>query len=197
MKKTVTLALAFALVLGLLSGCANADKPADTAENSPAEETQSPAASTENFSDEMKIPYAVDLSPEDGADSVERSGDHENSPYFAHPDVYNMESTDTLTVLHNFKTMQQTSEWSCGVTAALMVLNWYGKLGDWNEESLAALRHSLDGTELESYPGTTLNQAIDIFNGVGGFDIVSTKDYPDGIWMDDIQGWLAAAAAVI
>ena len=56
MKKTVTLALAFALVLGLLSGCANADKPADTAENSPAEETQSPAASTENFSDEMKIP---------------------------------------------------------------------------------------------------------------------------------------------
>ena len=33
MKKTVTLALAFALVLGLLSGCANADKPADTAEN--------------------------------------------------------------------------------------------------------------------------------------------------------------------
>ena len=105
--------------VGLLSGCANADKPADTAENSPAEETQSPAASTENFSDEMKIPYAVDLSPEDGADSVERSGDHENSPYFAHPDVYNMESTDTLTVLHNFKTMQQTSEWSCGVTAAL------------------------------------------------------------------------------
>ena len=73
----------------------------------------------------MKIPYAVDLSPEDGADSVERSGDHENSPYFAHPDVYNMESTDTLTVLHNFKTMQQTSEWSCGVTAALMVLDWY------------------------------------------------------------------------
>ena len=78
-------------------------------------------------------------------------GGHADSPYFAHPDVYNMESTDTLTVLHNFKTMQQTSEWSCGVTAALMVLDWYGKLGDWNEESLAALRHSLDGTELEGY----------------------------------------------
>lgn len=26
-----------------------------------------------NYSDEMKIPYAVDLSPEDGADSVERA----------------------------------------------------------------------------------------------------------------------------
>lgn len=116
MKKTVTLALTLALVLGLLSGCANNDTPADNAENSKAAET------AENFTDEMKIPYAVDLSPEDGADSVERSGDHENSPYFAHPDVYNMESTDTLTVLTHFRTMQQTSEWSCGVTAALMVL---------------------------------------------------------------------------
>ena len=140
MKKTVTLALTLAMSVSLLAGCANNDTPADNAEET---------SSAENFSDEMKIPYAVDLSPEDGADSVERAGDHTDSPYFAHPDVYNMESTDTLTVLHNFKTQQQTSEWSCGVTSALMVLEWYGKLGDWNEESLAALRHSLDGTELE------------------------------------------------
>ena len=141
MKKTVTLALTLALLLGTLSGCAT-DTPADNAEST---ET---SAQTENFSDEMKIPYATDLSPEDGADSVERAGDHDNSPYFAHPDVYNMESTDTLTVLHNFKTQQQTSEWSCGVTSALMVLEWYDMLGDWNEETLAELRHSLDGTEL-------------------------------------------------
>ena len=183
MKKTVTMALTLTMLLAMLTGCgATNDTPADNAEEPKA---------AENFSDEMKIPYAVDLSPEDGADSVERQGDHENSPYFAHPDVYNMESTDTLTVLHNFKTQQQTSEWSCGVTSALMVLEWYGKLGDWNEESLAALRHSLDGTELEGYPGTTLEQAMDIFNGVGGFDMITTYDYPDGIWVDDIQGWLA------
>ena len=93
--------------------------------------------------------------------------------------------------------MQQTSEWSCGVTAALMVLDWYDALGDWNEESLAALRHSLDSTELEGYPGTTLNQAIDIFNGVGGFDIISSNDYPDGIWLDDIQGWLSEGKPVM
>ena len=86
---------------------------------------------------------------------------------------------------------------ACGVTAALMVLDWYDALGDWNEESLAALRHSLDGTELEGYPGTTLNQAIDIFNGVGGFDITSSNDYPDGIWLDDIQGWLSEGKPVM
>lgn len=193
MKKTVTLALTILLVLGLLSGCAN-DTPADNAEST---ENTNTTATAENFSDEMKIPYAMDLSPEDGADSVEREGDHADSPYFAHPDVYNMESTDTLTVLHNFKTQQQTSEWACGVTAALMVLEWYDKLGDWNEETLAELRHSLDGTELEGYPGTTLNQAVDIFNGVGGFDIETTADYPDGIWMENIQNWLAEGKPVM
>ena len=170
MKKTVALALALSMTLGLAGGCGKQE-------------------TAENFSDEMKIPYAVDLSPEDGPDSIERQGDHADSPYFAHPDVYNMESTDTLTVLTHFKTMQQTSEWSCGVAAALMVMDWYGKLGNWNEKSLAELRHPLTG-ELADYPGTTLDQAIDIFNGVGGFDVVSTHDYPDGIWLDDIQGWL-------
>lgn len=193
MKKTVTLALTILLVLGLMSACAN-DTPAHNAENA---ENTDPITNAENFSDEMKIPYATDLSPEDGADSVERTGDHENSPYFAHPDVYNLESTDTLTVLHNFKTQQQTSEWACGVTSALMVLEWYGKLDDWNEETLAALRHSLDGTELEGYPGTTLDQAMDIFDGVGGFDMVTTHDRPDGIWMEDIQGWLAEGKPVM
>ena len=200
MKKTVTLALALSLVLGLLSGCANTDTPADNAETT-AENTQidSPAP-TENFSDEMKIPYAVDLSQEDGADSVERSGDHADSPYFAHPDVYNMESTDTLTVLHNFKTMQQTSEWACGVTSTLMVLNWYDRLGDWNEESLAALRHSLEGTGLAGYPGTTLRQAMDIFDGVGGFTYTTTLDYEDPsseVWMDTFQAFLADGVPIM
>ena len=76
-------------------------------------------------------------------------------------------------------------------------LEWYGKLDNWNEETLAALRHSLDGTELEGYPGTTLDQAMDIFDGVGGFDMVTTHDRPDGIWMEDIQGWLAEGKPVM
>ena len=58
MKKTVTLALTILLVLGLLSGCAN-DTPADNAEST---ENTNTTATAENFSDEMKIPYATDLS---------------------------------------------------------------------------------------------------------------------------------------
>ena len=95
MKKIMAMLLTLVMAMGLLAGCGS---NGTTTPGSSADPGTSSAESTENFSDEMKIPYTVDLSPEDGADSVERAGDHANSPYFAHPDVYNMESTDTLTV---------------------------------------------------------------------------------------------------
>ncbi len=156
MKKQVSFLL---LCASLLAGC-----------------TSSGSASHGNYTDEMKIPYTVDLSPEDGADSVERQGDHKESPYFNTLDFYNMDSTDTLTILHHFKTQQQTSEWSCGVSSALMVMNWYGKLGDYNEESLAAFRSN--GTE----PGaTSMSQLVEIFDGVGGFNTYSTLDCMDTV----------------
>lgn len=126
----------------------------------------------ENYSDEMKIAHTVDLSEDDGADSVEREGDQKESPYFKHPDFYHMKSTDTLTLLPKFKTMQQTSEWSCGVDAALMVLQYYGKLGKHNEETLVQLRTNKLKSE-----ATSLQSMIQIFEGVGGFQIHSTYDY--------------------
>lgn len=43
----------------------------------------------ENYSDEMKIAHTVDLSEDDGADSVEREGDQKESPYFKHPGIQN------------------------------------------------------------------------------------------------------------
>ena len=130
-----------------------------------------------NYTDEMNIPYAADLDTEYGADSVEREGDHKDSPYFSTLDFYNMESSDTLTILHNFKTQQQTSEWSCGVSSALMIMNWYGTLGEYHEETLAQLRSN--GLE----PGaTSLRQAVEIFDGVGGYDVYSTFDCADDPW---------------
>ena len=140
-------------------------------------------ASVGNFTDEMKIPYEVDLSSDDGADSVEREGDHPDSLYFSRLDFYNMTNTDTLTILSNFKTQQQTSEWSCGVSTALMVLDWYGKLGDYNESTLSEFRKptvTLPGGAKPS--ATSLSQMVDIFEGVGGFDIYSTFDCENDIY---------------
>lgn len=180
MKKLIVLFLVLTMAVSLLAACG---KQGDSAQHG-------------NYTDEMKIAYSCDLSPEDGADSVEREGDHQDSPYFSTLDFYNMESTDSLTMLTHFKTQQQTSEWSCGVSSALMVLNWYGKLGDYNEETLSAYRSN------GLTPGaTSLTQLIEIFQGVGGFDLYSTYDCVDSVYevftFDFIRETLAAGNPII
>lgn len=166
MKKLIVL---FAVISLVLAGCQSAQPAAPSAEASAA--APETAETHGNYTDEMKIPYAVDLQ-EWGADSVERDGDHEDSPYFSTLDFYNMESTDTLTILPKFKTYQQTSEWSCGVAACLMVLDYYGKLGEYNEQTLAEMRSN--GLNEEA---TSLKDVVNIFKTVGGFNIQSTYDF--------------------
>ena len=149
-----------------------------------------------NYTDEMKFDDGCDLSAEDGADSVERLGDHQGSPYFSNLDFYNMESNETLTILPHFKTIQQSSEWSCGVTSALMTLEWYGLRGDYTEETLAQLRPN------GLTPGaTSLSQLIAIFDGVGGFDCYSAIDAGEDVYdiftFDFIQKTLAAGNPIL
>ncbi|MCI5969694.1 MAG: hypothetical protein MRZ29_00895, partial [Oscillospiraceae bacterium] len=59
--------------------------------------------------------------------------DHKDSPYFSSVDFYNAKCTDSLSILPQFKTIQQTSWWSCGVSSVEMVLSFYGRLGDLDE----------------------------------------------------------------
>ncbi len=146
--------------------------------------------------DAMKFDDQCDLSPDDGADSVERLGDHPDSPYFNHLDFYNMTSNDTLTLLPHFKTIQQSSEWSCGVAAALMTLEWYGLRGDYDEQSLAELRPQ--GAE----PGaTSLSQMIFMFDALGGFTCYSAYDAGDEVrdvfTFDYIQQTLAEGKPIM
>jgi predicted double-glycine peptidase len=182
MKKLIVL---FALLSVILTGCGGSPSA------SPSAETRG------NYTDEMKIPYTVDLQ-EWGADSVERDGDHEASPYFSRLDYYNMESTETLTILPRFRTYQQTSEWSCGVAASLMVLDYFDRLGDYSEESLAELRSN--GLNEEA---TSLRDIVRIFETVGGFTIQSTYDFESedaaGEYMslEQIQATIAGGKPVL
>lgn len=101
-----------------------------------------------NFSDENKIPYgntSADIKeyyPKtvlydgilSGAAGVERSGDYDKSPYYTLNNYYGTETevreavgSDTLKILDNFKTIQQSTEWTCGVTSALMTITHFDK----------------------------------------------------------------------
>ena len=62
-----------------------------------------------NYGNEMKLEYRTNYA-DGGANTVERNGDHEDSPYFYHVDFYNAKSGDGLYILPQFKTIQQTSE---------------------------------------------------------------------------------------
>ena len=172
--------MATALIIGIAAGWMLATK---------AEELSG------NHSDEMKMDYRTDYD-DFGANAVERMGDHEESPYFYRADFYNAKSEDGLYILPQFKTIQQTSWWSCGVSCTEMVLNYFGKRGDWNEETLAALRENHE----EQHIGTCLDQIIDMFEAVGGFELETTYDYEnnlEAITMSFIREHIAAGIPVI
>ena len=128
-----------------------------------------------NYGSEMKMDYRTDYA-DGGANSVERNGDHQDSPYFYRADFYHAKTGGGLYILPQFKTIQQTSWWSCGVSCTEMVLEYYGKRADWNEEKLAALREAHDG-----HIGTCLDQVIDMFQAVGGFQLETTYDHADNL----------------
>ena len=143
--------------------------------------TTGAAYAASDFTNDMKLAVSARLTPNEGAASIERQYDHPDSPYYAHPDFYHMKSTASRTILSGYQTFQQTSEWSCGPAAALTVLQWYGRADGWDEQKLADLRHPLKSVTVpgfpNGYPGTTLRQMKDIFDGVGGFHYISSSDY--------------------
>jgi hypothetical protein len=59
--------------------------------------------------------------------SYRHTGDVVSSFYYSHFDFYDMKSNDHLTLLNNFKTTQQATEWTCGLASALMNIEWFGK----------------------------------------------------------------------
>ncbi len=48
-----------------------------------------------------------------------------HSPYFAQPDIYNMQSTEHLLLLPHFATTQQITHYTCGPAAANMVVKYF------------------------------------------------------------------------
>lgn len=68
------------------------------------------------------------------------------SPYFQHPDFYNMTSGGSLTLLPHFPTCQQQTEYTCGPAAARMVMKYYGIDAQEEDISNAMKTHKILGT---------------------------------------------------
>lgn len=99
----------------------------------------------------------VDYDENAGADSYANGGDNPNSRYYKAPDFYNMKSDKQLTIIPKFKTMQQTTEWSCGNAMTMMVLEHF-KIKGYTEMKLAeAMGSSVDQETKGAKPGSANN----------------------------------------
>lgn len=120
-----------------------------------------------SFADDNTIKDAIQSKPEmikgldyneyAGADAYNNAGDNLNSKFYKAPDFYNMVSDDQITIIPKFKTMQQTTEWSCGNVTALMVLENLGIKG-FTEMQLAEMMGSSVDKDVEgAKPGSANN----------------------------------------
>lgn len=173
MKKNLIIV---ALILAMLQGCANtAGNPkekdgqaqSNNVEQTKVEEKKEEPKAEEN--EQAKDEESTDanaagtkIEGEDfaegaGADAYANAGDNPNSRFYKHPDFFNLKNDESLTIISNFKTMQQTTEWSCGNVTALMVLEHLGS-NRFSEMQLAEEMNShTDMDTVGSKPGSANN----------------------------------------
>jgi hypothetical protein len=158
-KKISIIAFLFVLILSFATGCGSAEVSSGD---------DSAASSTATF-EKHTIPYPDGYDTEStGASSYGGMDDHFDSPYFKHLDVYNMTSTDTLTVIPQFETYQQTTEYTCGASTVLMVLNQFGETG-YDEMTIAEMAGTSEETGIDPQGLVKFFQAI-------GWDVQSSVD---------------------
>ncbi len=147
-----------------------------------------------SFADDNTTKVAIQSKPEmikgldyneyAGADAYNNAGDNLNSKFYKAPDFYNMVSDDQITIIPKFKTMQQTTEWSCGNVTALMVLENLGIKG-FTEMQLAEMMGSSVDKDVEGAKpgsannffeyGTNVKQLYDFFSTQKDLKVLETS----------------------
>ncbi len=147
--------------------------------------------STPQTETEKQKPDVIDVTDIDeygGADGYASMGDNANSQFYVNADFYRLTSNDQLTIIPNFKTMQQTSEWSCGPASALMTLTHFGKTDLTEMEIAIAMTSSVDDDVEGALPGSANNfpeygtnvmEMYDFFSNLDGFTVVESSYSPD------------------
>lgn len=110
--------------------------------------------------EDHQILTGKDYDPEGGADAYACRGDNPNSIYYGNPDYYSLKPDSNLILIPRFRTMQQTTEWSCGDVCVLLLLHHFGCVDHATEESLAvALNSMTDRGKPGAKPGSARKYA--------------------------------------
>lgn len=111
-----------------------------------------------------------------GAAAVNGAANVKNSPYFPAIDVYNLQSNENLTIIPHFKTRQQLTNFSCGPSAAGMVVFHYLGKDLHTEKEICKIMNT------STTKGTDLHGMTKYFKELGWevrstFDGETPKDY--------------------
>ena len=146
----------------------NTSNTANTASAGTSKKSKSSASSkTKQSGSVLTVKHAIpvdrsmDTVNDDlGAYAYQGRLDHSTTQYYVILDYYDMTSGGTLHILPEFETYQQTTEYTSGCAAALMVLHRYG-IDDYNEMQIA----DLAGADVVT--GTTVQGMADFFDSIG------------------------------
>ena len=116
------------IVLAILLGLKNGEKEKEKDKEQETPKPINPNDTINPINEEHFIPINDSFYTNDseyGAYSYHGEGNHLDSEYFKILDVYNMKPTKSRAILTNFKTYQQTSEYSSPCSLIIMILNYY------------------------------------------------------------------------
>lgn len=132
---------------------------------------------------EFNSPIANAMTKQDVSGAAQFVGKHDikESPYFKHPDFYNMQSSEHLTLLPKFATTQQVTYYTCGPAAANMVVKYYkGKVID-DEMTVAKIMST------SSTVGTNTKGMVKYFEKLGWEVHSSVKDKTPDNYVDFLK----------
>ena len=177
MKRTLTAVLVSAMAL--LAACSEEEKKEII-----AEEVDTKASAETTVAVKPTTIQGEDYDEEGGADAYAEAGDNPESRYYKAPDFYNTKSDENVTIIENFETMQQTTEWSCGPATALIVANHFGYTGMTEMDIAEAMKAHTDLDVEGATPGSANNfheygsdvsKLYHFFNNLEGFEVVDSS----------------------
>lgn len=132
---------------------------------------------------EFNSPIANAMTKQDVSGAAQFVGKHDikESPYFKHPDFYNMQSNEHLTLLPKFATTQQVTYYTCGPAAANMVVKYYN--GDIIDNELAVGKIM----STSSTVGTNTKGMVKYFEKLGWEVHSSVKDKTPDNYVDFLK----------
>lgn len=132
---------------------------------------------------EFNSPIANAMTKQDVSGAAQFVGKHDikESPYFKHPDFYNMQSSEHLTLLPKFATTQQVTYYTCGPAAANMVVKYYK--GDIIDDELAVGKIM----STSSTVGTNTKGMVNYFDKLGWEVHSSVKDKTPDTYEDFLK----------